>query len=95
MPKLPRISSREAIRALEHLGFEVVRQTGSHIVMKQTTFRGNCPQPLPIFNFYIDLTCSSSKTVARFETDSNHTPNHAVATGTRRKNPTTLLLPRT
>ncbi len=35
MPKLPRISSREAIRALERLGFEQVRQTGSHVVMKK------------------------------------------------------------
>jgi predicted RNA binding protein YcfA (HicA-like mRNA interferase family) len=26
MPKMPRISSREAIRALERLGFEQVRQ---------------------------------------------------------------------
>jgi len=33
MPKLPRISTREAIRALERLGFEQVRQTESHMVM--------------------------------------------------------------
>jgi predicted RNA binding protein YcfA (HicA-like mRNA interferase family) len=37
MPKLPRISSKEAIRALERLGFEQVRQTGSHVVMKKIT----------------------------------------------------------
>lgn len=37
MPKLPRISSKEAIRALERLGFEQVRQTGSHVVMKKQT----------------------------------------------------------
>jgi predicted RNA binding protein YcfA (HicA-like mRNA interferase family) len=37
MPKLPRISSREAIRALERLGFEQIRQTGSHVVMKKAT----------------------------------------------------------
>ncbi|NJK51661.1 MAG: addiction module toxin, HicA family [Leptolyngbyaceae cyanobacterium SU_3_3] len=37
MPKMPRISSREAIRALERLGFEQVRQTGSHVVMKKET----------------------------------------------------------
>lgn len=37
MPKLPRISSREAIRALERLGFEQVRQTGSRVVMKRET----------------------------------------------------------
>jgi predicted RNA binding protein YcfA (HicA-like mRNA interferase family) len=35
MPKLPRISGTELIRALEHLGFTVVRQRGSHIVMRR------------------------------------------------------------
>jgi predicted RNA binding protein YcfA (HicA-like mRNA interferase family) len=35
MPKMPRISAKEAIRALERLGFEQVRQTGSHVVMKK------------------------------------------------------------
>jgi predicted RNA binding protein YcfA (HicA-like mRNA interferase family) len=37
MPKMPRISAKEAIRALERLGFEQVRQTGSHVVMKKDT----------------------------------------------------------
>jgi predicted RNA binding protein YcfA (HicA-like mRNA interferase family) len=48
MPKLPRISSREAIRALEKLGFEAVRQTGSHVVMKKITSSGSvgCVVPL-------------------------------------------------
>ena len=48
MPKLPRISIREAIRALERLGFELVRQTGSHIVMKKETEEGEigCVVPL-------------------------------------------------
>ena len=35
MPKLPRISGSEAVRALERLGFEVTRQKGSHIVMRR------------------------------------------------------------
>jgi predicted RNA binding protein YcfA (HicA-like mRNA interferase family) len=29
MPKLPRVSGAEALRALEQLGFEKVRQSGS------------------------------------------------------------------
>jgi len=37
MPKLPVVSGAEAIRALERLGFRVVRQRGSHIVLR----RGN------------------------------------------------------
>ncbi len=35
MPKLPHISGREAVRAMQKLGFEVTRQKGSHIVMKR------------------------------------------------------------
>ena len=35
MPKLPRISGAEAIRALERLGFAQVRQSGSHVVMRR------------------------------------------------------------
>jgi predicted RNA binding protein YcfA (HicA-like mRNA interferase family) len=48
MPRMPRISSKEAIRALEHLGFEQVRQTGSHVVMKKETEEGEigCVVPL-------------------------------------------------
>ena len=37
MPKLPAVSGAEAIRALGRLGFRVVRQRGSHIVLP----RGN------------------------------------------------------
>jgi len=33
MPRLRRVSGREAIRAPEKLGFEQVRQRGSHIVV--------------------------------------------------------------
>jgi predicted RNA binding protein YcfA (HicA-like mRNA interferase family) len=35
MPKLPRISGTEIIRALEQLGFERVRQSGSHVIMRR------------------------------------------------------------
>lgn len=35
MPKLPHVSGREAVRALQKLGFEVSRQKGGHIVMKR------------------------------------------------------------
>ncbi len=48
MPKLPRISSREAIRALERLGFEQVRQTGSHVVMKKETEEGKIGCVVPV-----------------------------------------------
>ncbi|WP_411876487.1 type II toxin-antitoxin system HicA family toxin [Vulcanococcus limneticus] len=34
MPKLPHLSGREIIRALERMGFAAVRQSGSHVVMR-------------------------------------------------------------
>ncbi len=48
MPKMPRVSSREAIRALERLGFEQVRQTGSHVVMKKETEEGKIGCVVPM-----------------------------------------------
>ena len=44
MPKLPRISGKECIRALEKLGFHQIRQKGSHVVMRKE-FSG-CVIPL-------------------------------------------------
>jgi predicted RNA binding protein YcfA (HicA-like mRNA interferase family) len=48
MPKLPRISSREAIRTLERLGFEQIRQTGSHVVMKKIIEQGEIGCVVPM-----------------------------------------------
>jgi predicted RNA binding protein YcfA (HicA-like mRNA interferase family) len=44
MPKLPRISGAEAIRALQRLGFEKIRQNGSHVVMRKGA--AGCVVPL-------------------------------------------------
>jgi predicted RNA binding protein YcfA (HicA-like mRNA interferase family) len=44
MPKLPRLSGREAVAALERLGFRQVRQRGSHVVLRRAD-RG-CVVPL-------------------------------------------------
>ena len=35
MPKLPHLSGAEIVRALERLGFERRRQSGSHVVMRR------------------------------------------------------------
>ena len=35
MPKLPILSGADVIKALERLGFEQVRQRGSHVVMRR------------------------------------------------------------
>ncbi len=35
MPKLPRVSGAAVVRALERLGFEKLRQSGSHVIMRR------------------------------------------------------------
>ncbi|HAL61315.1 MAG TPA: hypothetical protein DCP08_02785 [Chloroflexi bacterium] len=40
MAKPRRVSGREAIRALERLGFVQVRQRGSHVVLRKETPEG-------------------------------------------------------
>ena len=35
MPKLPRVSGAQAVRALERLGFVKARQSGSHVVLRR------------------------------------------------------------
>lgn len=44
MPKLPRVSGREIVRALEHLGFVQIRQSGSHVVMRRES--NGCVVPM-------------------------------------------------
>jgi predicted RNA binding protein YcfA (HicA-like mRNA interferase family) len=48
MPKLRRISGEEVIQRLEKLGFQRVRQRGSHVVLKKETPEGDigCVVPL-------------------------------------------------
>ena len=48
MPKLYRVSGKATIRALEKLGFYVVRQRGSHIVLKKTTDKGDIGCVVPV-----------------------------------------------
>jgi len=43
MPELPPISGRQAIKAFEALGFSVVRQKGSHIVLRRCEKGGVIP----------------------------------------------------
>jgi predicted RNA binding protein YcfA (HicA-like mRNA interferase family) len=35
MPKLPVLSGQDLVKALQRLGFEQVRQRGSHVVMRR------------------------------------------------------------
>ncbi|HTG44022.1 MAG TPA: type II toxin-antitoxin system HicA family toxin [Verrucomicrobiae bacterium] len=44
MPKVPRISGTEAIRTFEKLGFEKVRQRGSHVILRRGSLGCVVPQ---------------------------------------------------
>ena len=44
MPRLPQLSSRDVIRALERLGFDQIRQRGSHIVLRRGSVTCIVPQ---------------------------------------------------
>lgn len=48
MPRLPRVSGDQAIRALERIGFVQVRQRGSHVVLRRRMPDGDvgCVVPL-------------------------------------------------
>ena len=48
MPKPPRVSGKDAIRALKRSGFFQIRQQGSHIILKKQTPGGEigCVVPL-------------------------------------------------
>ena len=44
MPKLPRVSGAEAVKALARLGFTQARQKGSHVVLRRGSV--GCVVPL-------------------------------------------------
>ena len=44
MPELPHVSGRKAIKIFESLGFEIVRQKGSHVILR----KGNKGCVIPI-----------------------------------------------
>ncbi|MEL6927229.1 MAG: type II toxin-antitoxin system HicA family toxin [Cyanobacteria bacterium J06600_6] len=45
MPKLPVVKASEVIKALEKIGFKVVRQKGSHVRLKR---EDNCVVTIPV-----------------------------------------------
>lgn len=45
--KLPRLSGKEVIKILSKIGFMIVRQKGSHIIMKNRTSEGEVVVVVP------------------------------------------------
>jgi predicted RNA binding protein YcfA (HicA-like mRNA interferase family) len=48
MPKLPRISGKQAIKAFEKLGFVLKRQKGSHVVLRKEGSLGSVGCVIPL-----------------------------------------------
>ena len=48
MPKLPRITGRELVKALQKEGFEITRQKGSHVQMTKYIGGKKLTFPVPI-----------------------------------------------
>jgi len=46
-PRLPVVSGREAIKAFERIGYQVVRQRGSHIRLRDETDPNHLPLTVP------------------------------------------------
>ncbi len=48
MRRLRKVTGQEAIRALQRLGFEKVRQRGSHVILKKETSDGDVGCVIPL-----------------------------------------------
>ena len=48
MPRLPRITGEELVKALEKEGFEIARQRGSHVQMRKFVEGDKVTFPIPI-----------------------------------------------
>ncbi len=48
MPKTPVVSGAEAVRAFERLGFRIVRQRGSHVVVRKDSSEGPMGTTIPM-----------------------------------------------
>jgi predicted RNA binding protein YcfA (HicA-like mRNA interferase family) len=73
MPELPRISGSEAIKVFESLGFSVVRQRGSHVVLR----KGNSGCVVPVHKELAIGTLRSAIRQAGIMPDDFVTPTRA------------------
>ena len=46
-PKLPTVSGRETIKVLQRIGYQIVRQRGSHIRLRDETNPNHLPLTVP------------------------------------------------
>jgi predicted RNA binding protein YcfA (HicA-like mRNA interferase family) len=59
MPRIPRVHSNQAVRALEKAGFRIIRQ-GKHVVMSNGQVRLTIPRHNPINAFTMGAIASDA-----------------------------------
>jgi len=69
MPKMPRISGKELLKILALFGFEVIRQKGSHVILKKKTFDGEIGTVVPMHKELAEGTIRGILKQAKIEVD--------------------------
>lgn len=69
MPKPPKVSGKEAVRALERLGFFQIRQQGSHVVLKKQMPNGEIGCVVPMHRELASGTLRSILKQAKIDLD--------------------------
>lgn len=67
MPKLPQLSGKECVKALKKLGFEELRQKGSHVILKKETHEGSLGCVVPMHKEIAKGTLNSILKQAKIE----------------------------
>ena len=69
MPTMPRISGKEMLKILALFGFEVIRQKGSHVVLKKKTQVGELGTVVPMHKELAEGTIRGILKQAKIEVD--------------------------
>jgi predicted RNA binding protein YcfA (HicA-like mRNA interferase family) len=69
MPTMPRISGKEMLKILALFGFEVIRQKGSHVVLKKKTQDGELGTVVPMHKELAEGTIRGILKQAKIEVD--------------------------
>ncbi|MFZ4797771.1 MAG: type II toxin-antitoxin system HicA family toxin [Bacteroidia bacterium] len=69
MPKMPRISGKELLKILALFDFEIIRQKGSHVVLKKKTIDGELGTVVPMHKELAEGTLRGILKQAKIEVD--------------------------
>ncbi len=69
MPKMPRISGKEFLKILAVFGFEIIRQKGSHVVLKKKTIDGELGTVVPMHKELAEGTIRGILKQAKIDVD--------------------------